>query len=172
MRKTLTRAVATLAVFLAAFSALVAPASAATSAKSTAVTAKGSKGQTLTVAKTKNLVDGSSVTAVGKGYDLNTGIYLTYCVVPPKGQRPEICGPFDVTGAHNDSFWISNNPPFYAALLVKHFDAKGGFKFSIKVTRFIGNQDCKKVQCAVLTRADHTASGNRLADVIVPVTIK
>ena len=141
-------------------------------AKSTAVTAKGTKGQSLTVAKTQNLVDGSSVTAVGKGYDLNTGIYLTYCVVPAKGKRPELCGPFDVTGAHNDSFWISNNPPFYAALLVKHFDNKGRFKLSIKVTRFIGDQDCKKVQCAVLTRADHTASGNRSADVIVPITIK
>ena len=168
MQKTLTRFIAVaLALCVAASGA---PALAAS--KSTAVTAKGTKGQTLTVAKTKNLVDGSSVTAVGKGYNVNTGIYLTYCVVPPKGKRPELCGPFDVTGAHNDSFWISNNPPFYAALLTKHFDAKGGFKFSIKVTKFIGNQDCTKVQCAVLTRADHTDSGNRSADVIVPITIK
>ena len=140
--------------------------------KSTAVTARGPKGQTLTVANTKNLADGSSVVAVGKGYNLNTGIYLTYCVVPAKGKRPELCGPFDITGQHNDSIWISNNPPIYAALLVQHFDSKGAFKFSIKVTRFIGSQDCKKVQCAVLTRADHTDSGNRTADVIVPVTIK
>jgi len=140
--------------------------------KSTVVTVKGPKGQTLTVSNTKNIVDGSSVTAVGKNYDLNTGIYLTYCVVPPKGKRPDLCGPFDVTGANNDSYWISNNPPLYAALLVKHFDSKGGFKFSIKVPRFVSGQDCKLVQCAVLTRADHTDSSNRSADVFVPVTIK
>ena len=171
MQKTLMRVSALLVVLTVVLFGAV-PASGASVSKSSTVTAKGPKGQTLTVSATKNLVDGSSVTAIGKGYNLNTGIYLTYCVVPPKGNRPDLCGPFDVTGQHNDSYWISNNPPIYAALLVKHFDAKGRFKFSIKVTRFIGNQDCKKVKCAVLTRADHTDSGNRSADVFVPVTIK
>ena len=140
--------------------------------QSSAVTAKGSKGQTLKVSATKNLVDGASVTAVGKGYDTKTGIYLTYCVVPKKGKRPEICGPFDVTGQSNDSFWISNNPPIYAALFVDRFGPKGTFKLKIKVKRFIDDKDCKKLKCAVLTRADHTASSNRSADVIVPITIK
>jgi len=158
--------------FLGADAALAAKPKPVAKPKTTAVTVKGPKGQTLTVSLTKNLPDGGSVTAVGKGYDPNTGIYLTFCVIPAKGARPDLCGPFDVTGAHNDSYWISNNPPVYAALLVKHFDAKGGFSFSIKTPRFVSGQDCKLVKCAVLTRADHTDSGNRNADVIVPVTFK
>ncbi|MEO0024139.1 MAG: hypothetical protein RL196_580 [Actinomycetota bacterium] len=166
------QAIATSVIFMLAFGAAVAPANAATASKGSAITAKGPKGQTLRVAVTKNIKDGTAVSVVGKGYDVNTGIYLTYCVVPKKGKRPEICGPFDVTGQSNDSYWISNNPPIYAALFVDHFGPKGTFKLSIKVKRFIDSYDCKKVQCAVLTRADHTASGNRSADLIVPVTIK
>jgi hypothetical protein len=168
MQKTLTRFIAVaLALSVAASGS---PAKAASN--STAVTAKGSKGQTLRVSATKDIKDGTAVTVVGKGYDTKTGIYLTYCVVPKKGKRPELCGPFDVTGQSNDSYWISNNPPIYAALFVDRFSDKGTFKLNIKVKRFIDSYDCKKLKCAVLTRADHTDSSNRSADVIVPVTIK
>jgi len=135
-------------------------------------TARGPRGQTLTVAQTTSIVSGTKVTVTGKGYDPKVGIYVTYCVIPKRGQRPELCGPFDVTGQNNQSIWISSNPPIYAALLVTPFKKGGSFKVTIPVQRMIGDKDCTVVRCAVLTRADHTRTDYRMADVIVPVTLK
>jgi hypothetical protein len=118
------------------------------------------------------LTDGQKVTLTGKGYNTRVGIYVTYCVIPPKGQRPEQCGPFDITGQNNASFWISSNPPLYAAALVKPFGKGGTFKVSMAATRKIGDADCAIVRCAFTTRADHTRSDNRTADVFIPVKFK
>ena len=137
-----------------------------------AKTVKGPAGQTLIASKTQQIADGTKVTITGKGYSLKVGIYVTYCVVPAKGKKPELCGPFDITGKNNASVWISSNPPLYAKLLVKPFGKGGTFKESIKVTRMIGDYDCKKVKCALVTRADHTQGSNRKADVLIAVTIK
>ncbi|MFM6962758.1 MAG: hypothetical protein ACKOWJ_00605 [Micrococcales bacterium] len=100
------------------------------------------------------------------------GIYVAFCVIPKKGLRPEICGPYDITGQNNDSVWVSSNPPFYAAALVTPFSKTGSFKVQVKVHRFIGDIDCRVSRCAILTRADHTQPNLRSADVIVPVTLK
>jgi hypothetical protein len=141
-------------------------------AAGSAKTVKGPRGQVLTVSQTLDVVDGTKVTVTGKGYNLKVGIYATYCVIPKKGTRPELCGPFDITGANNQSVWISSNPPLYAALLVKPFGKGGTFKVQIPVNKMIGDQDCTVVKCAILTRADHTMSDYRMADVIVPITLK
>ena len=141
-------------------------------ATSSAKTVKGPRGQALTVSQTTGIADGDRVTVTGKGYNLKVGIYVTYCVIPPKGKRPELCGPFDITGQNNQSVWISSNPPLYAALLVKPFGKGGTFKVTIPVNKMIGTNDCTVVKCAVLTRADHTLTDYRAADVIVPVTLK
>ena len=145
-----------------------APASAAGSA----VTVTGPTGQKFYAAQTVAVPDGTKVLVTGKGYNTKVGIYVTYCVVPPRGQKPTECGPFDVTGKNNASVWVSSNPPLYAALLVTPFTKGGSFKLSIPVTRKIGNFDCKKVRCALTTRADHTNGSYRKADVFIPVTIK
>ena len=139
---------------------------------STAVTAKGSKGQLFTASAARNLADGQKIMLTGKGYNTKIGIYVTYCVVPPKGQKPSECGPFDITGKNNASFWISSNPPLYAAALVTPFGKGGSFKVSMAATRFIGESDCAVVRCAFTTRADHTQSDVRSADVFVPVTFR
>jgi hypothetical protein len=108
---------------------------------------------------------------------------VTFCVIPAKGKRPELCGPFDVTGQNNQAVWVSSNPPIYAIPLVKPFDtvtttvkgkkvSTGSFKVQVPATRMIGTYDCKVVKCAILTRADHTRSDYRKADVIIPVTFK
>ena len=148
-----------------------------------ATNASGPIGQTLNVDAAINVTDGQMLTVTGKGYDLNTGIYVTFCVIPPKGKRPELCGPFDVTGKNNQAVWVSSNPPVYAILLVKPFDkvtkkvkgksvTTGSFKVQVPATRMIGSYDCKVVKCAILTRADHTRSDYRKADVIIPVTFQ
>lgn len=140
--------------------------------KTSAVTVQGAKGQTFTASASLNLTDGQKVRLSGKGYNTRVGIYVTYCVIPPKGQRPEQCGPFDITGRNNASFWISSNPPLYAAALVTKFGKGGTFKVSMAATRKIGDADCAIVRCAFTTRADHTRSDNRTADVFIPVKFK
>jgi hypothetical protein len=148
-----------------------------------AKTATGALGQVLTIDQFSNLADGQVITVTGKGYDLKTGIYVTFCVIPAKGKRPELCGPFDITGKNNQSVWVSSNPPIYAVTLVTPFTritkklnfqkvTTGSFRVQVPATRMIGTYDCKVVKCAILTRADHTQSDNRKADVIIPVTFK
>lgn len=144
----------------------------AAGAADSSVMKSGAKGQILKVSKTKNLVDGEKVTVSGHKYNMKIGIYATFCVIPELGTRPEICGPYDVTGANNQSVWISSNPPIYAAFLVTPFSAGGSFKVTIPVHTKIGDYDCRVVKCAVLTRADHTNSDLRSADVIIPVKFK
>ena len=160
------------ALSVGALALAISPLSSATAAspKTTAVTVVGGKGQRFTASETKNLTDGQPVTLTGRNYNTKLGIYVTYCVVPPKGQKPTACGPFDITGVNNASFWISSNPPLYAASLVTPFGKGGTFKVVMKATQFIDGQDCTKVRCAFTTRADHTNGGNRTADVFIPVT--
>jgi len=145
--------------------------------------ATGVSGQILKVDAVKNVDDMQRLNVSGSGYDLKVGIYVTFCVIPPKGKRPELCGPFDVTGQNNQAVWVSSNPPIYAIPLVKPFDtvtkkvngkkvSSGSFKVQVPATRMIGTFDCKVVKCAILTRADHTRSDYRKADVITPVTFK
>ena len=173
---------ATLLTLATASGAVAAPYTASPT-KAVANTATGPGGQTLSVDSAANLTDGQKLTVTGKGYDLKVGIYVTFCVIPPKGKRPELCGPFDITGKNNQSVWVSSNPPIYAIPLVKPFTenktkqkgktkSTGSFTVQVPATQNIGTYDCKVVKCAILTRADHTRSDYRKADVIIPVTFK
>lgn len=155
------------ALLVAAALAIVAtPVQGATSS----VTSKGAKGQAFTASAARNLADGQKVILTGRGYNTKLGIYVTYCVIPPKGSKPSECGPFDITGKNNSSFWISSNPPVYALPLVTPFGKGGTFKVSMAATRKIGDQDCAIVRCAFTTRADHLSGDNRTADVFIPVS--
>jgi hypothetical protein len=161
---------------------------AASSAAATPLTASpkpatGPAGQVLTIDAAEGLEDGQKITVKGRGYDLKVGIYATFCVMPKKGKKPESCGHFDITGQNNQAVWISSNPPFYAALLVKNFDkvsktvkgkkiSTGSFTVEVPVSKMIGDNDCSIVKCAIVTRADHTRSDYRKADVVIPVTFK
>lgn len=172
-------------ILIASLLALVISATASTSAnasahsfspvsKPTLALAKGPTGQTLTATPTKNLPADktTNITVIGKGYSTKHGIYATFCVIPPKGEKPELCGPFDITGKNNQSVWISSNPPVYGLALAKKFGKGGTFKVTVPVTSKIGDLDCQVLKCAILTRADHTQPDYRKADVIIPVTFK
>lgn len=152
----------------AALAVVATPVQGATSS----VSSKGAKGQVFTASAARNLADGQKVTLAGRGYNTKLGIYVTYCVIPPKGSKPSECGPFDITGKNNSSFWISSNPPVYAIPLVTPFGKSGTFKVSMAATRKIGEQDCAIVRCAFTTRADHLSGDNRSADVFIPVTFR
>ena len=139
---------------------------------SAAASIKGSQGQVLTVSKS-SVRSGSFVTVNGKYFDETVGIYLAFCVIPPKGQAPTPCGGgINKAGLGEASFWISSNPPPYAVGLTEEFLPGGRFTQKVKISRKIGKFDCTKVKCAITVRADHLRSNDRSSDLFIPITIK
>lgn len=133
----------------------------------------GSQGESLTLSQSKNIKSGAKIVVTGQHYDETIGIYVAFCKVVPKGNLPTPCGGgADKTGAEGASQWISSNPPPYGAGLAKPYLAGGRFSVTVKVASKIGSIDCKKVKCAIYTRADHTRADDRSYDLYIPVTFK
>ena len=138
---------------------------------SSAATIKGTQGQTLSVSKA-TVKAGSVVMVKGNFFDETVGIYLAFCVVPKKGSAPTPCGGgVNKAGMGEASYWISSNPPPYAVGLTDVFLPGGRFTHTVKISRFIGKVDCRKVKCAVTVRADHLRSTDRTQDLFIPITI-
>lgn len=135
---------------------------------------KGSLGQVLTVSPGRQVADGQELTVTGKNFDKDVGIYAAYCEIPKRGEKPEHCyGGININGSSKGSIWITNHKPFLVpASVVKKFGKGGTFKVKVTVVRFIDDTDCWVTKCGVVTRADHTRSDFRLADVLVPITFK
>ncbi len=139
---------------------------------SSAASIKGSQGQTLTVSKT-TVKSGSVVTVKGNYFDETVGIYLAFCVIPAKGKAPTPCGGgVNKAGLGEASFWISSNPPPYAAGLTEEFLPGGRFTQKVKISKKIGKFECTKVKCAITVRADHLRSNDRSSDLFIPITVK
>lgn len=152
--------------------ALVAAITIASMPSSSAASIKGSQGQLLTVSKT-TVKSGSTVTVNGNYFDETVGIYLAFCVIPPKGKAPTPCGGgINKAGTGDASFWISSNPPPYAVGLTEEFLPGGRFTQKIKISKKIGKFDCTKVKCAITVRADHLRSNDRSSDLFIPITVK
>ncbi|MEU4590733.1 neocarzinostatin apoprotein domain-containing protein [Micromonospora aurantiaca (nom. illeg.)] len=151
---------------------LTAAAVVATPAPAHAGTTTGSGGQKLTVTPSTGLSrSGATVSVSGRGYDVDKGIYVAYCVDNGPGVAATPCGGgADTTGSLGASQWISSNPPAYAEGLPKPYGPGGSFSVTVKVTPTIGDVDCTVRRCAVVTRADHTRASDRSQDVRVPVT--
>lgn len=145
-----------------------------------AETATGPEGQTVTVSKANGLnPDGETITVEGSGFDLNTGIYVVLCVDNGPGEAPTPClGGVDMEGSTDSSAWISSNPPSYGEGLAQPFDevdGAGSFSVQLHVTAQDEFTDCLDESvaprgCVVGTRADHTRTADRSADVLIPVT--
>jgi hypothetical protein len=136
------------------------------------LSARGVAGQTLTVTLPQGgltKIGTNKVVIKGTGYKKKVGIYVTFCVLPAVGKKPEHCGSYNPLGINSQAHWISSNPPLYAALLAKKFGKGGSFEVTLSISSSIGNYDCTKVRCAIVTRADHTRPKNRKADVFVPI---
>ena len=137
-----------------------------------AASIKGSQDQVLSVSKT-TVKSGSTVTVKGKYFDETVGIYLAFCVIPPKGKAPTPCGGgVNKAGLGDSSFWISSNPPPYAIGLTDQFLPGGRFTQKVKISKRIGKFDCTKVKCAITVRADHLRSNDRSSDLFIPITVK
>jgi hypothetical protein len=135
--------------------------------------ARGPVGQTLSISIPPQGLSKSETTMVtikGQGYRPRVGIYVTFCVLPKRGQKPEYCGSYNPLGINSQARWISSNPPAYAAILATKFGPRGSFEVTLPIRSMIGDQDCTKVRCAIATRADHTRPNLRRADVFIPVT--
>jgi iron complex transport system substrate-binding protein len=136
-------------------------------------TAQGGDGQTLSVSQAADLDPaGTEVTVTGSGYDESKGIYVSFCVLPPTGQKPTPCGGgIDLSGSGGGTVWVSSNPPAYATGLTTPFGPGGSFEVTITVAAAIADGlDCRVIACAVVTRADHTRGDDRTEDVFVPVS--
>ncbi len=132
--------------------------------------AKGASGQSLSVDPATGLnPEGDTTKVTGSGYDTEVGIYVALCVDNGPDVAPEPC----VGGGGPDaasSVWISSNPPSYAAGLAQPFGPNGTFEVDLELAAADDYVDCLEVRCAVVTKADHTASANRSADARVPVS--
>ncbi len=152
--------------------ALVAAITIASTPASSAASIKGAQGQVLSVSKT-TAKSGSILTVNGNYFDETVGIYLAFCVIPPKGKAPTPCGGgVNKAGLGEASFWISSNPPPYAVGLTEEFLPGGRFTQKVKISKKIGKFDCTKVKCAITVRADHLRSNDRSSDLFIPITVK
>ena len=89
------------------------------------------------------------------------------------GGPPTPCGGgADMSGTSGSSHWISSDPPDYGRNLAQTFGPGGTFQVQLTVSPRIGDIDCRSTPCVIATRADHTRSSDRSADVFVPVTFK
>lgn len=137
-----------------------------------AKTIKGGVGQQLTVSAT-SAKDGAFLTVRGNRFDETVGIYLAFCVMPKSGELPTPCGGgINKAGLGEASFWISSNPPPYAAGLTDQFLPGGRFTQKVQVSKRIGKFDCTKSKCAITVRADHLRGSDRSSDMFIPIKIK
>lgn len=130
---------------------------------------------TLSATPVKNLNSTNArVKVKGKGFDQRTGIYVGLCVTPKMDSiKPGPCGGgINMNASDPASAWISSNPPPYGADLAIPFTKGGTFSVTLVVSSQIGEIDCKVTSCSIVTRADHTKSSYRGADLFIPVTFK
>ena len=131
----------------------------------------GQHGETLIASHMTSIKPGETIIVSGKGFDTTVGIYVEMCQVVPAGTLPSVCGGgVNMSGSGAASFWISSNPPSYGKNLAIPFKAGGSFKVGLKVQPLIGKIDCRKVQCAIYVRADHTRTQDRTHDMKLPIT--
>lgn len=133
--------------------------------------ASGPGGIRLTVTPVRGLpADGATLRVRGSGFDRTVGIYVALCVTPTRGSMPSPCGGgVNATASDPSSAWISSTPPPYGRSLAIPYRAGGKFDVRITVSPVIGDTDCRRTSCSVVTRADHTRSGDRRFDLAVPV---
>lgn len=129
--------------------------------------------RTLSVSRTTDLSEaGETIVVTGSGYDESKGVYVGLCVVTSPDVQPSPCGGgIDRAGATGASEWISSNPPSYAIGLPIPYETGGSFVVELSVSPTINDVvDCRNVQCAIVTKSDHTIIDDRSQDLLIPVT--
>jgi hypothetical protein len=129
--------------------------------------------RTLIVSVTNDLdPDAQTLRVRGTGYDTTKGIYVGLCAVQSPDQQPSPCGGgIDKSGSSGSSAWISSNPPAYGVGLAVPYSDGGSFDVEIAVSAAVNDVvDCRRVECAIVTKNDHTIISDRSQDIIIPVT--
>jgi hypothetical protein len=143
-----------------------------------AVTAEGE------TANLAELVPGDVLTVKGSGFNADIGIYVAICGIPADpSEKPSPClggvpsGAQDGNAAGEEalsSAWITDAWAWRAFATQGYDDSDRG-AFSVRMTvpePTEGALDCRATQCAIATRADHTAAGDRVQDMLLPVAFK
>lgn len=130
------------------------------------------------------LTPGEVLVIDGDGFDAGIGIYVAICAVPANpDEKPSPCLGGVPSGAKDgaaagatalSSVWITDDWAWRAFATQGYDDAeRGSFSTRITVPDPSGDSlDCRVKQCAIATRADHTASSDRVQDMLLPVKFK
>ncbi|MDO5754239.1 hypothetical protein [Arthrobacter sp.] len=145
-----------------------------------AATGSGPNGQILSADRAAGLnAEGDSVQVSGAGFDLSKGVYVGVCVNNGPGVVATPClGGVDTSGGSGSSMWISSNPPAYGQGLAQPYTqdgGKGSFSVALAVSAADELTNCQDPAtapngCVIVTRADHTRSADRSADVMIPIS--
>ncbi|MEV8337026.1 hypothetical protein [Leucobacter sp. NPDC077196] len=131
-------------------------------------------------AKLDAIKPGDSLRIEGSGFDVGIGIYVAVCAVPASsevkpgpclGGIPEGAESGAVDDAQLTSAWVTNDWAWRSFATHQYSDASEG-RFAVTLTvpePSSDGLDCREVQCAVATRADHTAGADRVQDMLLPV---
>lgn len=153
--------------------------------------AKGADGRTRTLtvetaegqeADLSQLREGDIVVVRGSGYDSGIGIYVSICLIPEDpGTKPSPClgglpeGAMEGEAAGTEeamsSAWITDDWA-WRAFASKGYDDPETGSFEVRLLVPPATQegaDCTVQRCAITTRADHTASTDRVQDMQLPV---
>jgi hypothetical protein len=131
---------------------------------------------------TSALEPGDRFVVRGTGFDPDRGIYVAICAIPADATiKPGPClggsGSQDVvevpegTIQFGPSNWI-NDDWAWKLFGARSYDdrAAGTFTAYIEVPATSDDKvDCREVACALYTRNDHTAAGDRVQDVYIPL---
>ncbi|AYF97704.1 hypothetical protein [Protaetiibacter intestinalis] len=134
------------------------------------------------VVDTSALTVGERIVVSGTGYDAGQGIYVAICVIPDDPSiKPGPClGGVPSTDEQQTSEgeiqwapsnWI-NDEWGWKLFGARPFDdaATGTFTAYLEVVDPVGDgYDCTVDACAIYTRNDHTALGDRVQDLSIPV---
>jgi hypothetical protein len=157
---------------------LATSASAATAART--VTVSGTTYNLSLTAPDTVSTAGANVAVSGSGFNTAQGIYVGLCVIPDGVDvsnpatyttRPTPClGGADQEGTTGASHWVSNLGGGTVANS-SAFGTGGTFSATIHVNPTLTTGVCgEDFECAIVTRADHTATSSRSYDVYLPVT--
>lgn len=132
-------------------------------------------------AKLAALKPGDVLVVEGTGFNAGIGVYVAICATPAKAdQKPSPCLGGVPSGAKNgaaagatalSSVWITDDWAWRAFATQGFENAKRG-TFTARITvpdAVEGTLDCHVDQCAIATRADHTAASDRVQDILLPV---
>ncbi|MBK0420551.1 hypothetical protein JD292_00430 [Leucobacter sp. CSA2] len=124
------------------------------------------------------IAPGERITVKGTGFDAGIGIYLAFCAIPGSpDEKPGPClggipkGATDGTVDKSalTSAWITSDWA-WRAFATHSFERDGAFSVTLTVPEATGDGlDCRVTRCAISTRADHTATKDRVQDMLLPV---